>query len=86
MSKSIKLKFEFGTQAKDVITGFKGTVTGFCCYLTGCDQYCLTPKADKNKVESGRWYDVNRLQPVRAKKIDLNTKKEKGAMDSPKAY
>lgn len=52
----------FGHTAKDAITGFTGIVTGWCRYMTGCDQYCLTPpiKADGTKADS-LWFDENRI-------------------------
>ena len=68
---------ELGTYASDVITGFAGTVTGKASYITGCDQYLLSPKgADKQPS----WFDEQRLRvdedvPV----IVLDNSKGKGA-------
>ena len=55
-------KPELGAEAKDSITGFKGIITGHAEYITGCDQYLLTPKVSEvgKLVESG-WYDENRV-------------------------
>ena len=53
---------EFGTSAKDVITGFAGIVTGICQYISGCDQVLLTPKASDGKKRSGEWFDVDRIE------------------------
>lgn len=39
-------KHKLGLKAKDKITGFEGIITARCEYLTGCNQYCLTPQAD----------------------------------------
>lgn len=51
-----------GKTATDKITGFTGIIIGFCCYLTGCNQYLVQPKADKSgKVEESRWFDEQRL-------------------------
>lgn len=59
-----------GCVAEDTITGFKGRVTGFCCYLTGCNQYLLQPRAGVDgKLEDGRWFDEQRL------KVDANFEK-----------
>lgn len=57
------MKFEFGAHAKDVITGFSGCVIGHTHYITGCDQYLLSPpvKSGSEWVES-RWFDVDRLE------------------------
>ena len=73
-----------GKLAKDKITGFEGTITGYCQYLTGCDQYLISHKVDKEgKSVEGLWIDVNRLNISKKTVIKLNTKKEKGAMDQP---
>lgn len=62
---------ELGTTANDVVTGFEGVVTGRAQYLTGCDQYVLTPKVEKGAFQDGRWFDENRLEMVRGKVLRL---------------
>ena len=52
---------EFGSKVKDIVTGFKGTVTGKCEYLNGCVQYCVTPKMKNDKRPSGEWIDDQQL-------------------------
>ncbi|AOF89037.1 hypothetical protein [Sinorhizobium sp. RAC02] len=47
-----------GMMAKDVITGFSGIITGRVNYITGCDQYLLSPQSDKEP----RWFDEQRLE------------------------
>ena len=56
-------KIELGEQVKDSITGFKGTVTARVQYITGCNQYLVTPKMKRgeNKAPSATWYDEDRL-------------------------
>lgn len=49
---------KLGATAKDVITGFEGVVTGRASYLTGCDQYLLSPRGEKE----ARWFDGQRLE------------------------
>lgn len=62
--------------ARDMVTGFKGTVIGFCTYTTGCNQYLLAPSvgADGDFKES-RWFDEARLQVLEErqdiKNVDL---------------
>lgn len=46
----------FGRSGSDLITGFKGVITGECKYITGCTQYCLS-----NEKED-RWVDKPRVQ------------------------
>ena len=53
-----------GKKAKDKITGFEGIIIGKCKYLTGCDQYGLTPPAIDNKTESTQWFDIDRVEIV----------------------
>lgn len=52
-----------GKQGEDIITGFKGTVTGFCIYISGCNQVLLIPRNDpsKEKQPDGRWVDEQRV-------------------------
>lgn len=59
-------KVQLGDLAQDVITGFRGIVTGHSDYLTGCDQFLLQPQiphdSDTTKFPDGRWFDENRLR------------------------
>ncbi len=54
-------KIKLGVKAKDSVTGFSGIVVGRAEYITGCRQYCVTPKADKNKMNDANWFDEDRL-------------------------
>lgn len=70
----MEMKFEFGDQLKDAITGFRGTAIGYCTYITGCNQYLLVPKVNKvnDKRPDGEWFDEDRLMKVKdSKKINL---------------
>lgn len=57
----------FGTTAADRVTGFSGTVTAHAMYITGCDQYCLSPPVGENNcfVES-KWFDEMRLEQLKS--------------------
>jgi hypothetical protein len=63
---------KFGVQAKDKVTGFVGTVIGHSSFMTGCDQYLLSPPVDERGqwVES-RWFDEARLNVLGSKKLTL---------------
>jgi hypothetical protein len=50
-----------GKQVKDKVTGFTGICTGRTSWIYGCDQYIITPKADSNKLEEGKWFDDGRI-------------------------
>lgn len=52
-----------GKEYRDKITGFTGTVTAFCSYLTGCDQVGLTPKVNaEGKTQPSEWFDIGRVE------------------------
>ena len=54
---------KLGQIARDKITGFKGVLTGHANYLTGCDQYLLSPKCKEDGSHiDGRWFDEGRLE------------------------
>jgi len=55
-----------GCEARDVITGFEGIVTGRITYLYGCAQWGLTPRVAKPTEQPGdtRWFDEGRVQHI----------------------
>lgn len=55
-----------GKKYKDTITGFEGTATARCHYLSGCDHIQLAALVDGLVKEP--WFDMPRLKPVRAQK------------------
>jgi len=57
----IMFKISMRAKVKDSITGFTGVVTARADYLTGCRQYLVTPKAQKNKMGESMWFDEDRL-------------------------
>lgn len=70
------MHFNLGDTLKDKITGFKGVAIAHCEYLTGCDQYCLKPKINKDgKVEDGVWVDVESLEKVSGTKAVVINKR-----------
>lgn len=73
---------ELGASAKDKITGFSGVVTGFCQYITGCNQALLCPKGKGGKFEEPRWFDEQRLDVIKGKKVVLDNSKTPG-FDKP---
>jgi len=51
-----------GREMTDEITGFTGIAISKIEYLTGCTQYCLKGKVNKEgKVPEGEWFDWQRL-------------------------
>lgn len=62
----MKHVFKLGSTLKDKVTGFEGVTTGVAYYLTGCTQYVLSPKIDKDgKIPDGQWFDKERLELVK---------------------
>ncbi|MBC8053766.1 MAG: hypothetical protein H7Y13_11945 [Sphingobacteriaceae bacterium] len=57
-------RFKLGEKAKDKVTGFEGIIIGRAEYLTGCDQYGLTPPAKDGKVEKNEWFDEGRIEII----------------------
>ncbi len=54
-----------GLTVKDKINGFTGIVTGFCQYLTGCNQALVAPTCGPDgAVRESHWIDVQRLSVV----------------------
>jgi len=63
---------ELGRKGRDIVSGFKGIITARVSYLTGCDQYCLSPKAGKDgRIPSGQYFDENRVE-VSGKAIQMH--------------
>lgn len=52
-----------GVHVESLITGFKGVITGRADYLTGCNQYLVTPPVDSNgKHVDALWFDEHGLK------------------------
>jgi hypothetical protein len=52
-----------GLKVKDAVTGFTGVVTTISFDLYGCIQAVVTPPfVDSDKPNSGKWFDVSRLE------------------------
>ncbi len=77
---------EFGTQVKEKVTGFKGTVIGYLQYATGCNQYLIVPPIDKDgKPQDGHWFDEQRVEIIKnSKRISFDNSKAKGADNTKK--
>jgi len=68
-----------GAEYRDKVTGFKGICTGFCEYISGCNQALLIPRMGKDgKSPDGGWYDVQRLERAGKKIIKLDNSETPG--------
>jgi hypothetical protein len=54
-----------GKKGKDKVTGFHGTIVAKVSYLTGCDQYGITPPVGEDgKLGDTNYFDVGRVEII----------------------
>jgi hypothetical protein len=71
---------EFGTQVRDRITGFTGTLTGKCSYISGCSQGLVAPKVGADGAfKTSEWFDLQRLEAIEGDVISLDNGATPGA-------
>lgn len=59
------MKVELGKKAKDTVTGFEGTVTALCSYITGEDQILISPIViPGTPVSEPQWFGEGRVIEV----------------------
>jgi len=56
-----------GKECKDKVTGFTGIIISKIHYLTGCDQYGVTPPAKDGKILDTHYFDVDRIVVLKPK-------------------
>lgn len=54
---------KLGDEARDRVSGFRGTITGEATYLSGAHQFFVQPRARDGAFLDGRWIDVGYLEP-----------------------
>lgn len=54
-------RIEVGSFVEDLITGFKGVVTGRVEYITGCNQVLVQPSASGGAYAEPQWIDEQRI-------------------------
>lgn len=56
---------QLGNEVEDKVTGMTGIATGRVEYLTGCNQYLVTPKVgENNNYVEPKWFDEGRLKVI----------------------
>lgn len=56
---------KLGQRVKDKITELEGIAVTKCIYLSGCIQFCVKPKMDKDgKISEGEWIDEQNLEII----------------------
>jgi hypothetical protein len=76
---------QFGVEAYDVITGFTGAIIAYVQYMTGCNQYLLAPRVDKEgkQIES-HWFDEARIKVKdKGATVTLDSEPDKNGPDKP---
>ena len=58
-----------GLPVQDLVTKFKGVVTGINFDLYGCVQAIVTAEASDGKTNCGEWFDVTRLKVLKNKPV-----------------
>lgn len=78
---------QLGVKVSDKVTGFKGVVTGYVQYLSGCNQALVLPpvKADGSYAD-GQWLDVQRLTVLDESPIVLDNGTTPGPDAAPPTY
>ena len=61
--KDMESKF-LGKQVRDKVTGFEGTCTSHCLYITGPDRITVEAQATKGKRGESMYLDVERAEVV----------------------
>jgi hypothetical protein len=52
-----------GYTVVDRLTGFRGVVSGYVTYISGCNQCLVVPRAKENsELVTPEWFDEQRLQ------------------------
>ena len=72
-----------GQEAKDKITGFKGKLTARHIYITGCDQYTITPDVNKEgEFQESCAFDEGRIK-ITGKGIQIDEVQIKDDLGGP---
>jgi hypothetical protein len=61
--KARDLRHLMGKPARDMVTGYQGTVVGITYYISGCEQALVQASVDKDgKWVDSHWFDIDRLE------------------------
>ena len=62
----------FGDECQDIMTRFRGLVTGKTVYSTGFSEVLIQPQVDKDgKFIEAHWVDIGRLEIVRRNVVEI---------------
>lgn len=58
-------KYRLGLEARDLITGFTGLITARVQFITGCNNYKISPKVGKDgEAKEGVMFDENQIEII----------------------
>lgn len=72
-----------GRTVTDKLTSFKGIVSGYIYYMTGCNQCLVVPRAKDDKLGEASWFDVQRLEVEPVPVVELDNSRTPGFMTPP---
>lgn len=83
------LDIMMGKEVQDMVTGYKGIVTGKITWLFGCNQYNVVQKAgESGDIKAGEWFDEGRLkvigEGIRPQEVSATNGKRGGCNNYPK--
>lgn len=80
------MAIELGRMVRDRITGFRGVVTGYVRYISGCNQALVVPKVkDDGSLPDAIWFDEQRLVDEGMPTVTLENEAHPGPdMPAPK--
>jgi hypothetical protein len=71
-------KYELGSYAQDIVSGFKGNLVSATKFLTGCNRYCIEAKSKNGEKPISICVDENAIKLLKNKGIKIETKEIKG--------
>ncbi len=78
-----EFKFANGDEVFEKVSGFRGTITGTCFYLTGCNQYLITGRSKEGKEPTSLWYDEGRLESIGQRISEEDVRAKTAGCDIP---
>jgi hypothetical protein len=65
--------FEHGDEVKDVVTNFRGIITGRADHITGCNTYGVNSRKLKSDgtCPENCWFDEDKLILIKKKKVTI---------------
>lgn len=75
--------FELGSSARDIVSGWAGTITARYEYLNGCERYEISGK-DKDGKPEAYVFDAQQVEVTKAPDAKLTRKPEPARVGGPR--